>query len=303
MSTGLEPLRIVVAINSSAAFGRGRRIGAVVVERLSTAGHEVIPLSGSGYDEQRAITLASLDPVPDALVVVGGDGMVNLGTGLVARRGIPLGIVPTGTGNDLARGLGIPVGDTDAAIDHLLARLGSPPRVIDAGLITLTDGTTRWFAGVLSGGIDAMVNERANRMRRPSGKSRYTIALLRELATLRPLRYALALDGQREERPAMLVAIANNSSFGGGMRVAPDALLDDGMFDVVVLDPVHRRALVAIFPRVFAGTHIADRRVSVRRARSVMIDCPDVIAYADGERIGAMPLTCDVVPGALAVLA
>ncbi len=296
-------LRIVVAVNRAAAFGRGRRVGAAVVARLEAAGHEVIELSEAGYEEQRALTLAALDPTPDALVVVGGDGMVHLGAGLVARRGIPLGIVPTGTGNDLARGLGIPIGDADAAIDYLLDRLGHAPRLIDAGLITLTDGTTRWFAGILSGGFDAMVNERANRMRRPSGKSRYTIALLQELAALRSLRYELSLDDERETRQAVLVAIANNSSFGGGMRVAPDADLDDGLFDVVVLDPVDRRRLLAIFPRVFAGTHLTDPRVSVRRARSVAIDCPDVIAYADGERIGAMPLTCELVPGALAVLA
>lgn len=295
--------RIVVAINPAAAFGAQRGVGPHVVATLRARGHEVTSLSESSHGALVAVTDRAMADRPDALVVVGGDGMVNLGVNLVARRDIPLGIVPSGTGNDMARGLGIPIGDTDAAVDRLLAGLATSPRAIDAGLITRSDGTTSWFACVLSGGFDAAVNERANAMRRPKGRSRYTIALLRELVALKPIQYTLELDGVDEERAAILVAIGNNVSFGGGMRVAPDASLDDGLFDVVTLDPVNRRQLLRIFPLVFTGQHVHDARVTVRRASRVRLSARRVVAYADGERIGPLPLEIEVVPGALRVLA
>ena len=295
--------RLVVAINPAAAFGRRRNVGAVVVARLRAAGHDVTALAESSMSHLAAATSAAVGNRPDALIVVGGDGMVHLGVGVLAETGIPLGIVPTGTGNDMARALGIPLGNPDAAIAALLDHLGRPARVIDAGRITRADGSTSWFAGVLSGGFDAIVNERANAMRRPRGRSRYTIALLRELAALAPIRYELGLDGIRSSRDAVLLAVANGVSFGGGMRIAPDARLDDGLFDIVTLDPVNRMQLLRIFPSVFSGTHVRDRRVTVQRARSVRIAAPRVIAYSDGERIGPFPLELEVVPGALAVLA
>jgi len=296
-------MRIVVAINPAAAFGSTAGVGPAVVAALRAAGHEVTSLSEPDYPRLVAVANAALATKPDALVVVGGDGMVGFAANLTATSGIPFGIVPSGTGNDMARGLGIPVGDTAAAIAQLEHALGRPPRVIDAGLITRDDGSTRWFACVFSGGFDARVNERANRMRHPRGRGRYILALLRELVTLRAISYELELDGVALERDAILVAVGNNVSFGGGMRVAPDALLDDGLFDVVTLAPVNRRQLLGIFPSVFSGAHIRDPRVSVRRARRVRISAAGVVGYADGERVGELPLELEVVPGALSVLA
>ena len=322
------PRHIAVAINPSAAFGAAGHVGPAVVAALRAAGHTVDSLCEESFEQLRAAAAgvlvggapsggAASGGAPsggaaeggarsggraDVLVVVGGDGMVSLGVGLVAQTGIPLGIVPSGTGNDMARGLGIPIDDTGAAIAGLVAALDRPPRVIDLGRITRADGSIRWFASVFSGGFDAAVNERANTMRWPRGRSRYTLAILWQLVRLRAIRYELVLDGVAETRDAILVAIANNESFGGGMRVAPDARLDDGLFDVVTLDPVGRMSLLRIFPRVFAGTHVLDPRVTVRRARKVTIRAADVVAYADGERVGSLPVDVEIVPRALAVL-
>jgi diacylglycerol kinase (ATP) len=298
-----KPLRIVVAINPSASFGKSRAVGPAVVQTLRAAGHEVTALTEPDFEELQDAARAALRGKPDALVVVGGDGMVSLGVNLLAGGRIPLGIVPSGTGNDMARGLGIPVGNTEDAIEMLLATLHQPPRVIDAGRVTEADGRTTWFACVLSAGFDAVVNERANLMRWPRGRSRYNLALLRELAVLKPIAYRLTLDGVVSETWAVLVAVGNNVSLGGGMRVVPDAQLDDGLLDVLVVQPLSRTAFLRIFPRVFKGTHVSDPRVSIVRARSIRIEADAVIAYADGERIGRLPVDIEVMPATLRVLA
>ncbi|MDQ1577326.1 MAG: diacylglycerol kinase [Microbacteriaceae bacterium] len=299
----IKPLKIVVAINPTASFGRGRTVGPAVVQTLRAAGHDVTALTEPDFEELVDSARKSMAGGPDALVVVGGDGMVSLGVNLLAGTKTPLGIVPSGTGNDLARGLGIPIGNTEAAIEMLLDRLHHSPRVIDAGRITTSDGRLTWFASVASAGFDAVVNERANLLRWPRGRGRYNVALLRELAVLKPIGYRLVLDGVERRTRAMLVAAGNNVSLGGGMRLLPDAKLDDGLLDVVVVQPLSRIAFLRIFPRVFRGTHVTDPRVEITRVRRVRIEADGVVAYADGERVGPLPIDIDVVPAALRVLA
>lgn len=294
--------RIVVAINPNASFGRGREVGPAVVTTLRALGHDVTSLIEPDFAQLLEAARAEVRTRPDALVVVGGDGMVNLGVRALEGSRVPLGLVPSGTGNDMARGLGIPIGDTEAAIEHLVDALQRPPRVIDAGSIGFDGGRSR-FACILSAGFDALVNERANRMTRPRGRSRYTIALLVELARLRPIAYTLTLDGVVHHERALLVAVANNLSFGGGMKVAPDAQLDDGLFDVVLVRPLGRLAFLRIYPRVFAGTHVTDSRVVVHRAASVRVEAEGVVAYADGERIAPLPVDIAMDAGGLRVVA
>jgi diacylglycerol kinase (ATP) len=298
--------RIVVAINPSASFGKGRDVGPAVVQTLRAIGHEVTSLTEPDFEELLASAHAAVRSRPDALVVVGGDGMVNLGTNLVAGTRVPLGIIPSGTGNDMARGLGIPHDNTEAAIAAFEAALEAGPREIDAARVRWTedgDPQERWFACALSAGFDAIVNERANGMRHPKGASRYIVALLAELARLRPLDYRLVLDGRELRTRANLVAVANNVSFGGGMRITPDALVDDGLLDVFIVEPLSRFAFLRLFPSVFSGTHVTHPKVRIERARRVTVDGPAVVAFGDGERFGALPLEVEVVPGALRVLA
>jgi diacylglycerol kinase (ATP) len=303
MSAGSPEARtFVVAINPTASFGRGRAVGPRVVALLRERGHTVHELVAESLPELRADAVARLDAGVDALVVVGGDGMVNLGVELTAGTSIPLGIIPSGTGNDMARGLGIPLDDPDAAVEGMLSSLDHGARVIDAARIVSADGVRR-FACVLSAGFDAIVNERANRLRRPRGRSRYTVALLIELARLRPIAYRLVVDGVEHRERALLVSVGNNTSLGGGMKVTPAALLDDGLLDVMIVRPLSRVAFLRIFPRVFAGTHVSDPRVVTLRARSIRIEADGIVAYADGERIAALPIDVEVEPGALRVLA
>jgi diacylglycerol kinase (ATP) len=304
--------RFVVAINPSAGFGTSRTVGTQVVDSLRARGHEVIALQAASLAElvdqtSRALQLQGQTPagpaLPDALVVVGGDGMVNFGTGLVVGTDIPLAIIACGTGNDMARGLGLPLNNPGASITTLLAALDRGPRVIDAVEVTSASGERRWFAGALSAGFDAIVNERANAMRRPRGKSRYIIALLIELLRLHPIRYRLVLDGDELVTDALLVSVGNNVSIGGGMKVTPNAQVDDGVLDIMVVQPLSRLAFLRIFPRVFAGTHLSDPRVAIHRAHTVRIEADGVVAYADGERFGPLPIDLEVHPGVLRVLA
>ncbi|NEM91486.1 diacylglycerol kinase family protein [Galbitalea soli] len=297
------PKRLAVAINPSARFGASRGVGPLVVERLGAAGHEVTALLEADFATLQARASEVVAGRPDALILVGGDGMINLGTNLVAGTGVPLGIIPSGTGNDMARSLGIPIENAEAAIAALLAALELPPRVIDAVRVRDDAGNTRWYGCMLSAGFDSLVNERANRMRRPRGKSRYTIAMLLELATLEPLSYRITLDGEVLETRGLLVSVGNGVSLGGGMKVTPDALLDDGLVDVLVVGAMTRRRFLSIYPRVFAGTHVREPEVSIHRARTVRLEAEGVVAYTDGERFSPLPVDIVVEPGALAVYA
>jgi diacylglycerol kinase (ATP) len=296
------PKRIVVAINPSASFGRNRGVGDIVAAKLSSFGHDVEPLIRGDYTSLLAASRDAVATRPDAFVVVGGDGMVNLAANVLANTGVPFGLIPAGTGNDMARALSIPFNDPDAAVDVFLEALGHPPLEIDAGLVR-SDAGERWFASVLSAGFDALVNERANRLPRPRGSSRYIVALMIELARLRPIRYIVDLDGERIETDASLISVGNGVSIGGGMRVTPDAMLDDGMFDVMIVKPMGRLRFLRIFPSVFSGTHVTDPHVTIRRAARVSLASPGITAYADGERFGPLPVDIELVPGALTVFA
>jgi diacylglycerol kinase (ATP) len=160
-----------------------------------------------------------------------------------------------------------------------------------------------WWACVLGTGFDAAVNDRANRMRWPRGRRRYDLAILAELRSYKPRHFVLEIDGLRAEVDAMLVALGNAASYGGGMKVCPGAVLDDGLLDVVVVGPLTRRRFLRLFPRVFAGTHITDPSVTVYRGREVRLDGPPTAtAYADGEPMGGLPLTSTVHPRALRVI-
>ncbi|HEX4057574.1 MAG TPA: YegS/Rv2252/BmrU family lipid kinase [Galbitalea sp.] len=303
MTNPSSPKRLVVAINPSARFGANKGVGSTMVEKLRGLGHDVVDLLEPSYAELIASAKREIAKKPDALIVVGGDGMVNLGVNLVAGTGVPLGLIPAGTGNDMARSLGIPHEDQEAALEVLIEALNRPARVIDAGLVTDAAGETRWFGCMLSAGFDSIVNERANRMQHPKGASRYTIAMLLELVTIKPIQYKITHDGKTLESGGMLVSVGNGVSLGGGMKVTPTAIVDDGVLDILVVGPLTRIQFLRIFPKVFAGTHIEDPRVQIIKAKKIRIEADTVIAYTDGERFAPLPIDIEVKPGALKVFA
>lgn len=255
----------------------------------------VTDLMGRDAEESARLARAACDRGVSALVVCGGDGMVHLGAQVTVGTPIPLGVIPAGTGNDVARFLDLPRDDPAAAADRVLAGRRRRIDVARAG--------ERAFVTVLAAGFDAVVNERANRMRRPRGQMRYNLATIAELRTFSPLSYHLELDDRTLETEAMLVAVGNGPSFGGGLRIAEGAELTDGLLDVVVIGPMSRAGLIRTYPRLFRGTHTQLPQFSRHRVRRVRIDSPGITAYADGERIAALPLTIECLPGGLEVLA
>ncbi|MGO4384533.1 diacylglycerol/lipid kinase family protein [Specibacter sp. RAF43] len=299
-------LTIAVAINPRAAFG-GRRghttghIGELVVERLRAAGHRVTVLRRRNYAELQEAVESELAAGIQALVVVGGDGMVHLAVNALAGTPVPLGIVPAGTGNDTARGLGLAPDNPAAAVDRFLLACQGEPRVLDAARIQRPGADPVWIMGALSAGFDALVNERANGWSWPRGRLRYNLAILRELAALRPRTYSLVVDGAPREVRAVLISVANGPSIGGGMKITPEARYDDGRLDLFVVSPLSRLAFLRIYPRVFSGRHTNEPVVHIERVGTVSVACDGVVAYGDGERLGPLPVEISVVPGAVRV--
>jgi diacylglycerol kinase (ATP) len=275
-----------------------------VLGTLAAAGLAVTQLGGATPADAEAACVKAVADGADALIAVGGDGTVHLAVQAVAGTAIPLGIVPCGTGNDLAGALGVPADPVRAAT--LLARrlLTGDTRTIDAVRTTDVHGDhVRWWACVLASGFDSAVNERANRMRWPRGPRRYDVAILAELARLRPLPYRITLDGTELDTAAVMVAVGNTASYGGSLRICPSADPADGLLDVTVVGPVSRMQLVRVKPRVYSGTHVDHPLVTTYRAAQVRLEAPAVTAYADGEPLAPLPLVLTAVPGALTVLA
>jgi len=301
--------RVGLVVNPTAGKGRGTPAGRDAHERLVALGLDVVDLSGptlaQASDRARAAAVAGLD----ALVVVGGDGMVHLGANVVAGTDVPLGIVAAGTGNDVARSLGLPRGDVAASVAAIGAALDRAPRAVDAVRVG-TPGTSarEWFVGVLSCGLDAAVNARANGYSWPRGELRYVRALVAEVGRYRPFGYRVTHDGTVWEAASPIVAVANCPWFGGGVPIAPDARVDDGLLDVVVADPLDRPGVMRVLPAVYRGRHLENPRVRVFQARSLLVEpltdlgATPPPAFADGERVGPLPVRLDVVPGALKVL-
>lgn len=291
--------RVGLVVNPSSGKHRGGVVGRDVADGLRAAGHTVVDLSAADAATATSNARRAVAEGLDCLAVVGGDGMVHLGANVVAGTGTPLAVVAAGTGNDTAVALGLPIHDPGAAVRVIDA---GAPRVIDAARLVTGAGDGPWFVGVLGAGFDSYVNERANSWLWPRGRMRYNLAILRELPVFRPIPYAVTVDGRTTRTRAMLVVVANGRSYGGGMKVAPGARFDDGLLDVVIVHEISMLEFLRVFPRVFSGTHVSHPKVQVLRGREVALEAEGVIAYADGERLAPLPLTCEVVPGALTVL-
>jgi YegS/Rv2252/BmrU family lipid kinase len=285
----------VLIVNPSSGGGRGAQLRARVERELDHRhlAFRTVVAASLEHGVEEALAAAGAREIP---VVLSGDGLIGRVGGALARSGTPLGIVPGGRGNDLARVLGIPT-DPAGAVDVLAA---GERRRIDVG-----EANGRRFLGIASTGFDSDCNARANRVRLVRGNLVYVYAALRTLAGWRPATFTVVLDGsERIQHSGYSVAVANNKAYGGGMFMAPDAELDDGLFDVVLTGRVGKLRFLANLPKVFRGTHVQKDEVSVRRASRVEVRASRPFeVYADGDPLTELPAQLRVLKGALEVIA
>lgn len=292
-------MRVALVVNPTSGRRKGEDISRNATAGLVGAGHEVVEVRGdTGHDVCRALEHLLNGSPFDTVAVVGGDGALHDILPALVDHDVAVAMIPAGTGNDIARHLG--VDNPERAVAALLA---GHRRAIDLIEVSGAPGeSVRYVATVVASGFDSKVNERANTMTWPRGAMRYNRAILAELRTFKPLRFTLTADGHDLEREAMLVAVANMPSFGGGLRIAEGASAEDGTLDVIVIHPVSTLRLMRVFPMLYRGTHVDLPEFERIRAHEVTWSSPGIVAYGDGERLGSLPRTARVLPGALTMV-
>jgi diacylglycerol kinase (ATP) len=291
--------QIRLVVNPSAGKGRALELLPQVAGTLRDGGADLEILLSRDFAEARAMIRHAIEHAVDVLAVMGGDGMMHLGINAVAAAHLrndsrtALGLIPGGSGNDLCRGIGL---DPQDAVAAAAVIADGYTRSIDLALV----GNT-YVGTVLATGFDALVNRRANQMSWPRGSTRYVAAVLAELPAFSPLNYRLTLDGRVREQQATLVAIGNTEAYGGGMLICPKADPYDGLLDVTIIHPVSRLKLLRLLPETYSGKFVRHQCVEQLRVREVTVEGPGLVAFGDGEMIGAAPLRVCSVPSTLPV--
>ncbi|HYJ54422.1 MAG TPA: diacylglycerol kinase [Mycobacterium sp.] len=294
--------RVTVLTNPASGHGSASHAAERAIAQLHRRGVDVVAIAGRDAEHARRLVEGALERGMDALVVVGGDGIVSLALQVLAQTDIPLAIIPAGTGNDHAREFRIPTKGPEAAADIVVDGVLDE---IDLGRIVGVDGTDKWFGTVMAAGFDSLVTDRTNRMRWPHGRMRYNLAMVAEISKLRLLPFRLSFDGDEVVTQLTLAAFGNTRSYGGGMRICPDADPRDGLLDATMVASASRTRLIRLFPTVFKGTHVDLDEVTTRRARTITVESPGstrITAYADGEYVCPLPVEVSAVPAALKIL-
>ncbi|MCJ7827103.1 MAG: diacylglycerol kinase family lipid kinase [Demequinaceae bacterium] len=302
---------IGVITNPTSASGRGMRWGHQALAALAARGHKIRDLTHGSWASAFEAAMKVRDDL-DALVVVGGDGMVHLGAQICAEReNLPLGIVPSGSGNDAANTYGLPEYEIEKAVDRIHEGLQGDVTAVDLGKVSgpgiEEPGDPRYFAAVLSAGIDAAVAAYAANIQHPKGPMKYKVATFREIARFKPYGMEAKADGLEWEGSSTLVAVANTPVFGGGLIISPNSSVTDGWLEVVVAEGMSRASLIKIFPKLKDGSHLSNSCIRVHKVKEVTIcqsSCGATLpaAFADGELVGSEPLKVTVAPRALKIL-
>ena len=281
-------------MNPVAGRGRTRKLLPEIEERAAAFGAKV---QVSPTAEDPVLLAREAASQGHDLVACGGDGLVAAVAGVAADTSRRLAIVPTGAGNDFARNIGY---DPKHPLDAFGVLEHGKDRVIDLGRVN-----GRWYTCVTASGFDAEANRWANTVHRLSGTALYVAAVLRTLAVYKPHPFRLTVDGVTHDLHAWLVAVGNGPAYGGGMNIAPNARLDDGLLDITVVGDMSRVQMLMNFPKVFKGTHIGHAKVRTFRGARVELESLDesvpMDVYADGERVGPLPAAMEAVRDALTV--
>jgi YegS/Rv2252/BmrU family lipid kinase len=298
------PAPVCLIVNPAAGGGKAGRVAPAVEQALRGYGLSVRRVDTRDLDHARELA-AEAAGNGETVVALSGDGLLGVLADVLREvPGAILGVLPGGRGNDLARVLGIPE-DPVAACATVAHGVARP---IDLGLVSEArpDAPTQAFVGIASVGFDSDANRIANEAPAWLGGLVYAYGALRALVAWRPARFEIELDppGERRAFTAFTVGACNSKAYGGGMRAAPGALLDDGLLDVVVLESVSKLTfLTRILPKVFSGKHVNEPGVRVFQAAEVTISCERPFTmYADGDPIGQLPVRVRALRGAVTML-
>jgi diacylglycerol kinase (ATP) len=285
----------LLVVNSKAGKGRASKLANKFEELLNSNNLPYEIIKESTYE--KTVTKYRLSIASgkfNKVIAIGGDGLVNLCLQEIAERNIGLAVVPAGTGNDFARAVGSHKKNVDTIFNFIASQ---DPTTIDLGLVT-GDFGRRWYVQVLSTGFDALVNNLANRITWPRGQIKYTLATILTLARFNPISYELIIDDKTVKQNLMLLSVANGETYGGGMRICPDASNSDGIFDILLVHPVSKIVLLTIFPKVFAGKHVPHPKIEIIRAKNIKLSA-NASAFADGEFVSKLPIEIANVQNAL----
>ena len=347
--------RLLLFINPASGAGRGVGAGAEAVARFRSAGADVrvvdtAPQVGTGIGRMSAhdaVTHEDLTDAlrtsiqrerPDAVVVVGGDGMVHAAVNVLAETEMPLGLIPAGTGNDFARNFGVHRLSVRSAVEEIMSALVAGPRSVDLAKVELrplppastvvekTAVDVRWVASGVNLGFDAVVNARANALHWPTGRARYVVAVLQELWQYTAPALTVTTTDQRgatevRTERTFVLSVLNGSYFGGGMKAAPGASVEDGVIDILWVPAMRPSRFLQVFPRVFSGGHATVPEVRLAQMQTVEVTASDEksggaathsrggrrsaslpMVHGDGEAIGRLPVRITTVPNALHLL-
>ncbi len=273
------------------AARRARKLEAVR-RRLAEGGLEVQVAATDSAEHAAALALEAAQ-AGEEVVAFGGDGMVRIAAAAICGMDAVLAILPGGRGNDFAAALGIPRDPLAACEVVVTGRV----RSVDAGQV---DG--RLFVGIASIGLESEVTPIANEAPRIVGRAVYLAATVYGLARWRPARFELQADDETYAFTGYMAAAANSGRFGGGMRLAPEARLDDGLLDVVMIEHISKPRFLRATPKVFSGTHGGEPNVHMRKANRVRLDADRPFAvYADGDEVARTPAVVTTLPRAINV--
>ncbi|HET7485424.1 MAG TPA: diacylglycerol kinase family protein [Solirubrobacterales bacterium] len=290
----MEGTPFTLLVNPHSAHGRTLKLLPHVEQELDVLRIPFRVERTRGLEDGVELALRAVE-AGEIPVVISGDGLIGAVGGAMAGLETPLGIVPGGRGNDLARVLGIP--DDPAGAVAVLA--AGETRRIDVG-----EANGKRFLGIVSVGFDSEANRLANETGFMRGNLVYAYAALRTLLTWKPGRFTVRVDDERVRFTGYSVSVANSRAFGGGMFIAPGAELDDGEFDIVTVGEVGKLRFVGNLPKVFKGTHVDEEKVQVFRASHLELSASRPFpVYADGEHITELPASLRILPRALGVLA
>lgn len=290
--------RVVVVANPTAGRGKGRRALARADRILRELRIDFEVRITESAQHLEAAAREAAESGAEIVAALGGDGTIGYAANGVLGTGAALAVLPAGTANDFAKTIGAWRLD-DAT------RLLANPKIRPVDVVRLGAGVSeRHYVNIAGAGFDSEVNETANRMRvKLGGTGTYVAAVIKTLSRFTPANFRIEVDGRSLELDAMLVVVGSGVAYGGGMRVLPDAVVDDGLLDICVVEALSTPAFLRAFPKVFSGTHPAHPKVRMLTGRRVEIDANRrVQVYADGERAGSLPALFEVVPRSLRVV-